>query len=181
MKLNTIPWANIEEWKEANNSIYKIIDLHKKRLNEIFELSLKIKSSYESIFPMMDSLCYETCLHCPDPCCISAKIWFDYKDLLFLNLSACENYKPENFGLALTLSQPISNLNNMCRYLNPQKGCTLSRIFRPFICTWYLCPAQKSNLRKKDKFITERFFSSLEFIRSARKQLEEEMISISGV
>ena len=87
-------------------------------------------------FPLLDELCMATCTYCPDPCCFSAYAWFDFRDLLFAHLN----------GLAVPPAQLMTDRKMICRYLGV-RGCTLERISRPWICTWYLCPAQLGALR----------------------------------
>ena len=110
----------------------------------------------------MDALCRRTCLHCPEPCCLGAKIWFDTADLLVLHLA----------GLPVPEAQPISAWDEVCRYWSA-RGCRLDRLCRPWICTWYLCPAQTAILRRGDGEADPEIFRVVAEIKSLRKALEE--------
>ena len=115
-----------------------------------------------SLFPLLDELCKATCTYCPDPCCFSAYAWFDFRDLLFAHLN----------GLAISPAQLMTDRKMICRYLGV-RGCTLERISRPWICTWYLCPAQLGALRADAAYGKKAFFlETAREIRGERKEME---------
>jgi hypothetical protein len=61
-----------------------------------------------------------------------------------------------------------------CRYGSPD-GCRLDRIQRPFVCTWYLCPAQTQRLQKEPvemKMVSD----SLQQIKRLRREMEASFI-----
>jgi hypothetical protein len=108
-----------------------------------------------------------TCPWCPDHCCLTAKVWFDFKDLLFLHLN----------GHQIPPAQLLSNLKETCAYWRPN-GCKLPRIARPWVCTWYLCPTQTANLLQKPKSVRHNFSRAIQDIKTARKKMESEFIRI---
>ncbi|MBW2247710.1 MAG: hypothetical protein JRF62_11105, partial [Deltaproteobacteria bacterium] len=57
-------------------------------------------------------------------------------------------------------------------------GCMLPRITRPWVCTWYLCPTQKANLRQKPKSVQYLFSRAVQAIKTGRKEMESEFIRI---
>ena len=92
------------------------------------------------------------------------ELWADFRDLLFLHLA----------DIPLPDGQLISRSAGHCRYAGPD-GCRLERIQRPFVCTWYLCPAQTRLLMEQptDK---HRLATILHRIKEQRCQMEDAFI-----
>jgi hypothetical protein len=86
---------------------------------------------------LFDHLAAVTCAVCQDPCCGHAKVWLDFKDLLFIHLNG---EVPPSRQLRRELADP-------CRYLGPH-GCLLPHRSRPWICAWYLCPSLREALER---------------------------------
>jgi hypothetical protein len=93
--------------------------------------------------------------------------WYDLRDLIFLQFNR----------LSIPLSQTISDIKETCCYLS-HKGCTLPRITRPWICTWYLCPAQTANVKDRSANQWQTLSRVLGDIKARRKQLEDEFIRV---
>ena len=108
-----------------------------------------------------------TCRYCPEPCCLTASPWYDFRDLLFLHLNTLE----------IPQSQPLHDDTNTCCYLGPW-GCDLSRITRPWICIWYLCPTQVANLKKRNSQQGDPINQTVSEIKRGRRQLELEFIGV---
>lgn len=161
-------WGSPANWFEANQSLEHLIRLHRTELKRAMMLARSIQVYLESIFVLMDDLCAVTCLFCPDPCCLNAKVWIDFRDLLFLHLS----------GQQIPQGQILQNLKQACRYCSP-KGCTLTRILRPWVCTWYLCPAQVSNFHRKSLEVQENFNQTVKAVKAGRKEMEAEFIRVT--
>lgn len=161
------PWGSVVKWDEANRSVEHLIGLHRPELEQTFFLARNIQGQLESIFPLIDDLCASTCPWCPDPCCMIAKVWIDFQDLLFLHLS----------GQVIPQAQLLQELGNTCRYWS-HRGCTLTRIVRPWICTWYSCPPQMANFRKQHPVVQETFNHAVQAIKTARNQMEAEFIRV---
>ncbi len=118
----------------------------------------------ESIFPLMDRLCRETCPDCINTCCRRAWVWADFKDLLFLHLD----------GIPVPHRQLLGREVDHCRYESPV-GCRLDRLQRPFVCTWYLCPAQ-TRLLDHQPAEKRNLSRVLEQIKNDRKRMEASYI-----
>jgi len=161
------PWGTIPAWQEANNSIELHIKRYYPQLRPAIQIAQKTRSCLESIFPSLDDLCLNTCPRCPDVCCLSASPWYDLRDLIFLHFNQ----------LSIPLSQTISSSEETCRYQN-HKGCSLPRIARPWICTWYLCPAQTANLKERTINRWQALSRVLGKIKAHRKKMEDEFIRI---
>jgi len=161
------PWNSIFSWQEANGSLDFLIQKNLVELDRAMFLAHKVQTRLASIFSILDDLCKATCPWCPDPCCLKAKVWINFKDLLFLHLG----------GHQIPPEQLLSNLKNVCRYWS-LKGCVLPRMSRPWICTWYLCPTQKANLRQKAQYIQDKFSRLIQVVKICRAEMEAEFIRI---
>lgn len=133
----TPPWADPDAWKRVNGSLSAVrADLYP-ALSEARVPAGRLADLMGRATDPFHCLCQATCIHCVDPCCLKAKVWFDLWDLVFLHLTDRD----------LPPGQPIRHLRGeTCRYLGPG-GCRLHRLSRPWICTWYLCPTQTARLR----------------------------------
>jgi hypothetical protein len=160
-------WAATETWKTANRILEYLIRRHGPNLIRAVGLARDIQVRLEWIFLLLDDLCTVTCPWCPDPCCLTAKVWMDFKDVLFLHLN----------GHRLPPAQLLADLKKTCRYWTP-RGCRLPRIARPWVCTWYLCPTQKAKLRQQPKSVQDKFIRTVQAIKAGRKEMESEFIRI---
>ena len=164
---SSLLWGSPEKWREATETMGILIRLHRPNLNRAVGYARNIYSQMESIFSLLDDLCFSTCPWCPDPCCLVAKVWIDFQDLLFIYLNQQQ----------LPPAQLLQDFNKPCRYLKAA-GCTLPRITRPWICTRYLCPVQSANLRQKPVAVQSFFNQTVRNIKIARKEMEAEFIRV---
>lgn len=162
-----MPWASIRSWPAANQAVDYHLQRYRAELKYLEILVQEIRSCLNSAFPILDELCAHSCHWCPDPCCLHASIWFDFKDLLFLHF----NQQP------IPPAQPKASLRMPCRYLGPI-GCRLPRLTRPWICTWYLCPTQTAKLRNGHQAKYKLLNRAMAQIKSERNLLENEYIRI---
>ena len=161
------PWASRPAWQEANFSIETHVRRYQTELEQAALTARKLRHLLVSIFSDLDDLCMATCPWCPEPCCLSASPWFDFCDLLYLHLNQLE----------IPRTQPIHTYSDTCCYLS-SRGCTLSRLIRPWICSWYLCPVQTAYMKKKGRRRWEAFNRMVWEIKKGRKRLEEEFIRV---
>ena len=164
------PWATKAEWKEANQTLAYLIRIHRPNLDRAAFHAETIRSGLQTIFPVLDELCAGTCRFCPEPCCVSAVVWVDFYDLLFMRLT----------GTDVPPTQLISHPDQTCRYLGP-KGCSLPRMARPWACTWYLCPPQTARLRKKHPKDRKIFENAIRIVKAGRKQAESEFVKATTI
>ena len=162
-----LPRGAPTQWKQAHQSLSFHLRRHPNAWTKLFGVAVDLETRLQALFPVLDNLCLNTCPRCPEPCCLTAKVWFDFKDLLFLHLAR----KP------IPLNPPLSVLEDTCRYLG-HRGCMLPRSSRPWICTWYLCPTQTAILRKSNSPQSNSFNRSIHKIKMLRQALEEEFIRI---
>lgn len=164
MPIPLIPFNTPALWQEANASLTAAIHRHDKRMAPARDLALKVKTRLKTLFPLMDDLCRITCPMCHDVCCRHACVWIDFKDLLFLRLAR----------IASPQEQLLNHRGQHCRYGTAQ-GCRLSRLQRPFICTWYLCPTQTEQLRKERQAL-HRVQQELQALKKLRIEMEDAFI-----
>lgn len=157
------------QWREANRSIADLIRRHDGQLNAAVALAAMLRFRLASVFSLLDALCLETCPRCPDPCCLHARPWFDFRDLLLLHLN----------DLAIPFSQTIENLDATCRYYG-QRGCTLDRLSRPWICTWYLCPTQTANLNSRRHLQHHDLSLAVADVKDLRQKMENMFIRVTA-
>ena len=163
----SIPWSHPSSWHAAQLSF----NHHTARLSSVRESLLPLAQNIElrlhAVAGQMKALCARTCTYCPDPCCLKASVWYDFRELLGLHL----------YGKSLPMGQPITNYGDICRYFS-HSGCTLPRLIRPWICTWYICPVQARWLRTQPGEAGRNLDRALGQIKSRRSALEEKYISV---
>lgn len=160
-------WGIDSDWKEANTSIRHLISRHRDQLGEAFKKAEEIKTGLMSMFPLLDEFCSVTCVTCPSPCCMTATVWLEHCDLIFIHLN----------DLFVPPCQLIEKQPDSCRFDSP-KGCTLPRLSRPWVCTLYLCPPQMALLREKDEPTRKAFEDTVKKIKADRKILEKLFIKV---
>lgn len=161
------PWGSKVKWRIINQDLDYLIHRHYDALKNTMKLAQDIEVRLASIFPLLDNLCRVTCPWCPDPCCLTARVWIDFKDLLFLHLG----------GHQIPPKQLLPNLKTACRYWS-LKGCVLPRMARPWVCTWYLCSTQKANLRQKARHTQDEFSMLIQNVKVCRTEMEDEFIRV---
>lgn len=164
-----VPWGHHSEWREANQAIQYLCRRYGDRLEPAVCLARQITQRYEALSPLMDVLCLATCRICQDPCCRHAKIWFDERDLLLFHLGK----------MIPPPSQAISTLQDTCGYLG-KNGCALPRISRPFICTWYVCPAQHDYLRGEKGSHRNSMMGLIQEAKQLRNRMEDAFFAVTA-
>jgi hypothetical protein len=163
-----IPWRTRPLWQAANATVNYLIDRHAHQIFAVKQTAQQIRYSLIAINDMLDALCRRTCAWCPEPCCLSADVRYDFKDLLFLHLT----------NQPIPQGQPKETRGRKCRYIGV-KGCTLHRCSRPWICTWYLCPTQKKRLSKGNSDSLISLTTEIGKIQQLRKAMESAFIRIN--
>lgn len=159
-----IPWNTPALWQAANDHLARDVARNRHRLTDAFELANSLKSQLVSLSPLMDWLCGKTCPACTDNCCRRARVWADFRDLLFYHLAE----------IPVPDGQPLSQPGQRCRHASP-RGCRIDRLRRPFICTWYVCPDQTNLLRARTAE-HERVTATLQQIKTQRRLMEDRFI-----
>jgi hypothetical protein len=159
-----IPWNTPALWQAANAGLDRSMAHHRHRLTACLRMADHLRGQLQSIFPLMDALCQGTCPECREICCRHAWVWADFKDLLFLKLA----------GIPVPGRQLLGRRGEHCRYAG-SKGCRLDRLQRPFVCTWYFCPAQTRLLRGQPAEHA-RLSAALKQIKDGRRRMEAQFI-----
>lgn len=157
-----LPWRTASSWQEAVRTLDRLVEGHGASLNAARDEAHLIHARLERLFPDLDALCRVTCTRCAAPCCLHAAVYADFRDLLFWTLA----------GVSSPPGQLRRHSKESCRFSSP-RGCTLARMQRPWICTWYLCADQWAVLRRWDPHERQRFEGLLEEVRTGRKEMEE--------
>jgi len=160
-----IPWAGVDQWRQVNQQYVLLIETYTGQLEPLQAIADSITADLSALDPIMEALCAKTCSHCPDPCCIGAKIWYDFNDLLYLHLA----------GEPISASQLICTRDQICPGWTPT-GCRILRQRRPWICTWYLCPAQTAQIEHPEHTTRMLISSHSANIKTNRRQMEEHFI-----
>jgi hypothetical protein len=146
--------STADNWEEAVACMGYLVDRHRASLGTGASLAATVANLLEALFPILDTLCRQTCPDCAAPCCAKASVVFDHRDLIFLHLTR-QKTPPV---------QPRPAPGSPCAYLTPC-GCRLPRLSRPWICTWYVCPAQKRLLSRQCHSDVEWKFSEIKLLR----------------
>lgn len=169
---SNIPWYTAEEWSQVFLSIKKIDDLYEQKLVNVYKTASQIRQRFEEISGPIEKVCSHTCVYCEDICCIRATIWFDFKDLLYIYFAL------NKFPAFQIIKNSSGRREKACCHFS-KKGCVLSRVERPFVCTWYFCSEQKKYLVCHHQKIKQNFDHILIEIKDLRSKMEEEFIRIS--
>lgn len=158
-------WGAPCRWRAACRRIGVLLHCKAQHLPHVQQQVRAIEQHLRSLDVLFKHLGPQTCRMCPDPCCQVAKIYFDFRDLVFIMLHSQQ----------LPPNQPLPALTESCQYLGP-KGCRLSRDMRPWVCTWYLCPVQKSFLRSGASGLLDTYTAAAQAVTRLRKQLARDII-----
>jgi len=164
-----IPWASTATWGKANLAIGHLCTRHHASLESVRKTARDLQACLETFFPILDCLCSQTCPECQAPCCQVATVWFDFKDLVFMHLS----------GSAIATVQLTRTPAGECGCCGPS-GCRLPRLSRPWICSWYLCPSQKTLLAAMPAKTAAQFEKTVIEIKQLRNRMETEFIRITS-
>lgn len=163
----SIPWSQPASWREVQQSLHFHLDGHRPARESLMPLAVGIGKHLHVLARQMDMICAHTCSHCPEPCCLSASVWYDFRDLLSLHL----------LGMPIPIGQPISDYRALCRFIT-NTGCSLPRLIRPWICTWYLCPVQTLWLKKQPDGVGQNLLKYLDEMKTMRVKLENRFVAI---
>jgi hypothetical protein len=129
-----------EEWQSLRErfSIYAE-SLQPQEKAFIKAVALSIARNLEELDGIMEALCQTTCPSCTHICCHAKGVFYNEVDLLFLTAYG-SFYPPSQTRLMAT--------QHFCTYWEPERGCRLPRLFRPYVCTWFICENQSALLEE---------------------------------
>lgn len=165
-----VPWHTEALWNEAREALRYSLLQGPDRMAAARQSAARLGHQLDLLACRFDQLAATTCMDCPDPCCRHAKVWLDFQDLLFIHLHQ-ETLPPQ---------QLRRNLHESCRYLG-RHGCTLPRLSRPWICTWYICPAQRQVLARDIPGGMAQTATALARVKSLREEMERRFLTALGL
>jgi hypothetical protein len=165
-----VPWPTDGLWTEAQAAIRHSLVRSEARLAPARQQAAAIAHGLDCLAGLFDQLAPTTCAVCLDPCCCHAKVWLDFRDLLFLHLNR-EPLPPHQ--LRRTLHEP-------CRFLG-RRGCRLPRRSRPWICTWYICPVQREAIERDIPGGGVQVDGLRAQVKSRRDAMEKAYLEVLGV
>lgn len=163
-----IPWSSAAAWRECRLSLEMTIAAAGAGLDPARALASCIVHRYDLAGDLFDALAEASCGRCRRPCCLDAQVWLDFKDLLVIHLS----------GQSPPPAQLRGNRRERCLYL-ASNGCTLPRGKRPWVCTWYICPAQRRVLTRDIPRGPERLAKWWQEIAALREAMEEAFLTVA--
>lgn len=169
---SNIPWQIRQEWDQVLLSIKTVEQRGKEKLSDLFSIAEDIRTHFELISHPMEDLCSYTCINCEDICCLKATIWYDFKDLLYLYFGT--GTFPDAQIKKITLQNHLTACNCFS-----STGCVLPRTERPFVCTWYVCSAQKEYLSQHSPQRMSDFDQTLLELKKLRNKIEDNFVSLS--
>lgn len=132
----TVPWQDPDQWREVG--LFFRYTGQGAKFEPVRTAAAEIHSLLDRVAAPMDALCSRACRNCTDICCRRATIWYDFTDLVYYwfrfdRLPEAQIYKTRTGNATC------------CGFLT-SRGCAIPRARRPYVCTWYLCPAIKDAL-----------------------------------
>lgn len=153
------------QWRESNTALARLLARHPRILNRAIAKAVEIGRGIDELTPSMAALCIRTCRFCPEPCCITNTVWFDFQDLLFFHLlHAC-----------IPAYQAVAEPNDACPFLS-HHGCRLPPRTRPWMCIRYLCPAQCRILENQGPPPASDLTGKIAIIAKQRAGMEAEVV-----
>lgn len=163
--LSCHPFALPDEWRAFHACVIDWTVKRKARLRHAVAVAEDIRGALNDLGAMMEAIGRDTCPQCASSCCLTASVWFDFRDLIYLHLT----------GLPLPPAQIQRAKGAPCPHLCSQ-GCVLPRPLRPYICTWYLCAAQRAALSRRSSAFQARIHGLLTRVGTLRKSMETEFL-----
>lgn len=152
-------------WRTSNDALARLLARHRPVLTDAVVMARRIRHAVEDLVPAMTALCRRACRFCPEPCCITNTVWFDFRDLLVLHL----------LGEAVPSRQAAADPGEDCPYLGG-RGCTLPWSIRPWMCVKYMCPTHLGILESGGWPQPAALWNRIDSIENQRLQMETEVL-----
>jgi hypothetical protein len=165
-----VPWPTEALWNEAREALRFSLAQAPERMTAARQTADRLAHQLDLLADRFEQLAATTCKDCPDPCCHHAKVWLDFQDLLFIHLH----------HETLPSHQLRRNLKEPCRFLG-SRGCTLPRLSRPWICTWYICPTQRQALERDVPGGMAQTVAALVRVKALREAMERCFLTAVGM
>lgn len=152
-------------WQASNCALARMVVRYRPFLGAALARARAIGRGIDALQLPMLHLCRRTCRFCPEPCCITNTVWFDFRDLLFFHLQ----------GIDIPSRQAATECGEACPFLGDH-GCRLDFCSRPWVCIRYLCPAQRTLIRRQGLSSERELTGNIETIDDLRDQMESEVV-----
>ena len=149
------------QWEKTNCALARLLTSHHRDLKAAIRIAVEIGRGIDDLADQMAILCLRTCRFCPEPCCITNTVWFDFRDLLLFHL----------LELHIPACQAVSDINDACPFLS-HRGCRLPTRNRPWMCIQYLCPPQLTILKGQRSSAAITMREKMDMIDRQRAKLE---------
>jgi len=159
------PWGDRQNWQAINTALAETIASLGDKAGSLHRSAQSLYADLRELSSAMATAATGSCPSCTTICCLHARPFYNFQDLLYLHLAGLQ---PPAAG------QPVQSNEvgrNHCRYLQTT-GCSLNRNVRPWICTWYMCPDMKSLMRPH----LARALLLIDRIKKKRGELEDAFI-----
>jgi hypothetical protein len=153
------------QWEKTNCALAQVLTRHHRDLKAAIAIAREIGRGIDELAEQMAILCLRTCRFCPEPCCITNTVWFDFRDLLLCHL----------LRQHIPVRQAVSDLNAACPFLS-HHGCRLLPRSRPWMCLQYLCPAQLNILNRQGLSAATTIRRKIATVEGLRAEMEAEVV-----
>ena len=154
------------QWQQSNCALKRLLSRHRPLLEKAAAMAAAIRRGIDELVHTMEALCHRTCLFCPEPCCITHTVWFDFRDLLVMHL--LDEFLPAR--------QAATDPGEPCLFLG-HHGCRLPWRTRPWMCIKYICPAQQILMKKDGQPDLAALGDHIDRIEDQRLRMETEVIN----
>jgi hypothetical protein len=157
------------QWQQSNCALKRLLNRHRPLLGKAVAGAVTVRRGIDELVHTMEALRRRTCRFCPEPCCITNTVWFDFRDLLTMHL----------LDECLPCHQAATEPGEPCLFLG-HHGCRLPWGLRPWMCVKYICPAQQLLLKKDGRPDAVALAECIGRIEKQRFRMESEVIDEIG-
>jgi hypothetical protein len=131
-----------------------------RELPVIKEKATRFKAAFDRLDPFIQSYTAEVCPYCGTVCCAMRHGIPEFADIVgFLSM-----------GLEVPGYDLTRDIGGRCQFMG-DTGCSLSRIERPYRCTWYFCDPLLKQIEIGPASHYRLFIKDVEGLASARGEL----------
>lgn len=131
-----------------------------KGLPAIIEKTERLKAAFDRVDPFVQSYTAQVCPYCATVCCAMRHGIPEFADIVgFLAM-----------GLDVPDYDLARDIGGRCQFMD-KTGCSLSRIERPYRCTWYFCDPLLKQIEIGPVPHYRLFIKDVEGLASARGEL----------
>jgi len=124
-----------EEWRSILGDLEETLSRLERSVRGL--LDKRVEEGTQWLDVRMAKYCDLTFPTCEDICCNGKVVFFNQTDLIYLS----------SLGGFIPPGQTRTKASDPCRYLGDNR-CCLPRVFRPYVCVWFLCEAQMGVFQK---------------------------------